>query len=549
MATLYDTRRYLTDFDSTRAGHIFAEVLVVGSGIAGMRAAIEAARYGDVILITKDAIEESATSHAQGGIAAAFAPDDSAEDHAQDTIRVGAGLCHPDVVRRTVQEGIDRIRELIDWGARFDHEGQAVALGQEGGHQRRRILHANGDQTGRELVRCLLARLRDTHNIRVFDHCFLIDLITIEGRCAGAVTFHPKYGHQLLWASQTILAGGGAGRLYRETTNPEVATGDAYAVAWRAGVRMRDMEFVQFHPTTLYVAGASRALISEAVRGEGAYLVDRNGHRFMFEHHPDGELAPRDVVSRAIRDNLARTGGTCVYIDVRHMGRERFAERFPYITQLCEDFDIDVGHDLIPVRPAAHYMVGGIVVDGDTRTSLDDLLCCGEAASTGLHGANRLASNSLLEGLVFGAVAGRTAGERLAGMDRPLRPARIHSENPVSRRTRLDLADIRNSLRSMMWRNVGIERTGDLLAEALEIIEFWGRFVLDKTFDDRGGWEAQNMLTVCRLIAAGAMHRTESRGVHYRTEFPTEMDATTSSYHIVQQNAGNQRIVERTGAG
>jgi L-aspartate oxidase len=548
MASLYDTRRYLTNWDAARIGHILTDVLVVGSGIAGQRAAIEAARYGDVILITKDSPDESATIYAQGGIACALADEDSAHAHAQDTLRVGSGLSHEDVVHRTVNEGEERVRELIEWGARFDMSGEDVALGQEGGHRHRRVLHADGDQTGRELIRCLSRKREEQPNVRIFDHCFLIDLITREGQCVGAVTFHPKYGHQMLWAGQTILAGGGSGRVYRETTNPAVATGDAYAAAYRAGARLRDLELVQFHPTTLYIAGSSRALISEAARGEGAYLVDRNGRRFMTDYHPDGELAPRDIVSRAIRDNLAQSGGTCVYVDVRHLGRKAFADRFPGITRLCADFDIDVGRDLIPVRPAAHYMIGGIVVDEHARTSVNGLLCCGEAASTGLHGANRLASNSLTEGLVYGMIAGRTAGEQARAASGSPAPAKIKSETPTSRHTRLDRADILNSLRSLMWRNVGISRDGVMLAEAIEIIDFWGRFVLDKTFDDVEGWEIQNMLTASRLIASGALHRHESRGVHFRTDCPPEPDPNATPYHISHQRSGNRQIVERTPA-
>lgn len=547
MPTPYDTRRYLTNFDATRTGHILTDVLVVGSGVAGIRAAIEAASYGDVILITKAALNESVSVYAQGGIASVMAEDDSAHDHAEDTLRVGAGLSHPDVVDRTVKDGPERIRELVEWGVRFDRVGNDVALGQEGGHRRRRILHAHGDATGSEITRGLLAKLSHTANVRTFDHCFLIDLITIDGRCVGAVTYHRKYGHQLVWAEQTVLATGGSGRLYRETTNPEVATGDGLAVAYRAGAVLRDMEFVQFHPTTLYVAGSSRALISEAVRGEGAYLVDRDGERFMSQYHPDGELAPRDIVSKAIQQRLIDTGATCVFIDVRHIPREKFAARFPHITKLCEDFGIDVSRDQIPVRPSAHYLVGGVAVDAQARASVDGLLCCGEVASTGLHGANRLASNSLLEGLVFGAIAGETAGRTIAENREPRGPRKIKSENAVSRSTRLDLTDVRNSLRSIMWRNVGIARTGDLLAETEEIIDFWGRFVLDKTFDDRDGWETQNLLTVGRLVASGALHRTESRGVHYRTDSPPETNASHDSpYHVTQQRTGHSLIVSRT---
>jgi L-aspartate oxidase len=562
MASLFDTRRYLTNFDAARTGHLLTDILVVGSGVAGARAAIEAAKFGDVILICKSAAEESVTRYAQGGIASAMAEDDSVEQHRDDTLRVGGGLSRRAAVDLLVSEGPRRVAELIEWGIHFDKSGSAYALTREGGHTANRILHSQGDATGRELAETLLRKLRATPGIRVFDHCFLIDLITLdapqpgapagshsrpraepaaasqgEGRCVGAITYHSKYGHQLIWARQTILAAGGCGQVYRETTNPPVATGDGMAVAYRAGATLADMELMQFHPTTLYVAGSSRALISEAVRGEGAYLVNRAGQRFMREYHPDGELAPRDVVSRAILDQLARTGATSVFLDVRHIPKAHFVKRFPYIGRLCADFDIDVSRDLIPVRPSAHYMIGGVLAELDTSTSRPGLLACGEAACSGVHGANRLASNSLLEGLVFGAIAGQTAGARLGDAGIPQLPARVRSENLRSTRTELDLVDIRNSLRSLMWRNAGIERQGERLAETREIIEFWGHYVMDKTFDDAAGWETQNLLTVARLIAVSALHREESRGVHFRCDYPEDASGLPGTHTIVQRGA------------
>jgi len=520
---LYDTRRYLTNFDSRRVPHLFTDVLVIGSGVAGLRAAIGAAEHASTLLLTKGRLADSNTFAAQGGVAVVTDPADSLEQHVQDTLVVGCGLGERRIVERVIRDGPERIEELVRWGAAFDRVNGMLARGREGGHTAARIVHARGDATGREIAETLVRVARGAEGLRIFEHCFAIDLLTIDGRCVGAVTFHPKYGHQMFWARQTILASGGVGQIYRETTNPSVATADGHAMAWRAGAVLRDMEMVQFHPTTLYVAGASRALISEAVRGEGGKLVNRRGEPFMHRYHPDGELAPRDVVSRAILSEMVRTGATCMYLDVRHIGADRFARRFPRITELCRQFEIDVGRDLIPIRPAAHYMVGGVAVDEHTRTSIPNLLACGEAACTGLHGANRLASNSLLEGLVFGAEAARQAVRDLTN-GAPFHAAGIRNEIAKSPRTELDIDDVRNSLRSVMWRNVGIERNGDRLAETLEIIEFWGHYVMDKVFDGPAEWETQNMLTAARLIAAAAARRTESRGVHFRSDFPDTDD-------------------------
>lgn len=528
MQALSDSQRYLTDFDAARAANILTDVLVIGSGVAGSRAAIEAAGYGSVIIITKAEFNESATRYAQGGIACPINPDDSVQAHFDDTMRVGCYLNDPDAVRLLVTDGPKRVTELMDWGIEVDRSGFELVLGREGGHSRNRIVHAHGDQTGLELARTLERRIRQSPSIRVFEHCFLIDLLTHENRCVGAVTYHENYGHQLIWARQTVLASGGCGRIFRESTNPITATGDGLAAAFRAGARLRDMEMVQFHPTTLYVAGASRTLISEAVRGEGAYLVDRTGERFMTHYHPDGELAPRDIVSRAIQQHLSQTRTNCVYLDVRHLAG--FAERFPFIARLCKDFEIDVRRDLIPVRPAAHYMIGGVETALDGSTTMEGLLSCGEAACSGVHGANRLASNSLLEGLVFGRIAGETAGQRAKKVSRSTIVYPLANTRAISERTQLDLADIRNSLASVMWRNVGIVRCADRLSETCDILNFWDHYTLDKTFDSVEGWELQNQLTVARLIAMSAGARRDSIGVHYRSD----ADASTSmpAYHL-----------------
>jgi len=513
-------RRYLLSFDTRHIGHIFTDVLVIGTGAAGLRAALAAAETSQVLALTKGALAHSNTYEAQGGIAAALDPADDVEAHIADTVACAAGIGDEQVIRRVVSAAPVTVREMIAWGLPVDREGRRPALGREGGHSAARVVHADGDATGRHLAETLIARARDHENIKVFENCFVVDLLTDEGAAVGAVTVHPRYGLQMIWARQTILAAGAAGTIWRETTNPPNATADAIAVGFRAGAELADLEMVQFHPTTLYVAGATRALISEAVRGEGAHLVDREGERFMAAYHELGELAPRDVVSRAIVAEMARTHATHVFLDVRHIGAERFRRRFPQIHRLCADFDLDVGRDLIPVHPAAHYMIGGVRVDAEGRSSLPGLWACGEAACTGLHGANRLASNSLLEALVLGEAVGDLAAAEAAGENGRLTAHKIVAQNPPSERTELDLADIRNSLRSVMLRNAGIVRTGARLAETREIVCFWGRYLMDKEFFDPAGWEAQNMLTAALLVVECAFRRTETRGVHYREDFP-----------------------------
>jgi L-aspartate oxidase len=357
--------------------------------------------------------------------------------------------------------------------------------------------------------------------IKIIENFYALDLLTNDhNECIGAIG-QCKNSPQIIWAQNTILATGGAGRLYRETTNPEGATGDGIAMAYRAGAVLQDLELMQFHPTTLYIAGASRALITEALRGEGAKLVDAKGKRFMDEYHPDAELAPRDIVSRAILKQMLKTNTTHVYLDIRDFDKKHFAKRFPRINELCESFDIDTSKDLIPVRPSAHYMMGGVKTDLFAKTSIENLYAAGEVASTGLHGANRLASNSLLEGLVFGKIAGQLASQNLTNR---IKHPNISYRIPASSKTRLDTEDVTNSLRSLMWRNVGITRKNQPLKEATEIIDFWQRYVMDKTFDSTHSWQCQNMLTVCSLMAQAARKRRESRGVHYRSDYPQKDD-------------------------
>jgi L-aspartate oxidase len=527
-------RRYLIPFKAARLPQIFADVLVIGGGVAGLRASIEAAECGaDVLLLTKDTIDESNTWYAQGGIAAVLQPMDSIESHVSDTLACGAGLCDEKAVRVVIEEGPRGVLDLLKWGAHFDKkEGNAhdLSFGLEGGHSYARIVHAYGDATGKELAMTLINKVRGEEKIRVSESSFAIDLITENGRCNGALALI-KGETTVIWAKQTILASGGAGQLYRESTNPKIATADGHAMAYRAGAALKDMEMVQFHPTTLYVAGASRALITEAVRGEGAKLVDRNGYRFMPDYHAMAELAPRDVVSRAIVEQIRKTHFTHVFLDVRHLPAAAFAERFPQLAKLLREFDINPVKDLIPIHPATHYMIGGVHCDIDGRTTLPGLFAVGEAGCSGLHGGNRLASNSLLEGLAFGARAGKIAAQSAASEEVHFTRTLEH-KIPRSTKTEMDLADVKSSLRSVMWRNVGIERIGDRLAETQEIIAFWSRYVMDKAFiaADIGpaatqGWELQNMLTACYLITTAAYSRTESRGAHYRIDYPMRDDS------------------------
>jgi L-aspartate oxidase len=513
-------RRYLVNIDSASTQQLFTDCLVVGAGIAGLRAAIEVADHCDVLIVCKDALENSNTWKAQGGVASVLDKADTFESHIADTLNTGCGICDESVVELVVRQGPELIEQLLRWGVEFDLVDGRVATTLEGGHSHPRIAHAHGDETGRIIAESLIRKVRGNPNIKIIENFYTIDLLTGDGSCIGIIGLDKHKGLQIIRAVNTILATGGAGQLYRETTNPEVATGDGIAMAYRAGAVLQDLEFVQFHPTTLYVAGATRALITETLRGEGAVLLDSKGYRFMKDYHEAAELAPRDIVSRAILTQMRKTESTHVYLDIRHFDKAYFAKRFPLISEICESFDIDVGKDLIPVRPSAHYMVGGVKTDTLARTSIENLYACGEVASTGLHGANRLGSNSLLEGLVFGKIAGQDVCERKGETGSHIKHPKINYKIEHSERTRLDTADVRNSLRALMWWNVGIMRTAHLLGEAQERIKFWQRYVMDKIFSLPQDWECQNMLTICLLIAQAAQKREESRGVHFRSDFP-----------------------------
>jgi L-aspartate oxidase len=530
--------RYLVRFHPKRIPHVFTDVLVIGAGIAGIRAALEIDPRLRVVIVTKDVINLSNSAWAQGGIAGVLDPSDAFENHMEDTLVAGAGLCDPEVVRRVVQAAPELIRELVSFGAKFDRKDGHIALTTEGGHSHPRIAHALGDATGKEIMRALINTVRGANWTEIWEKTFTIDLLTSEGGCKGALVWNAHHGRTFVWAKQTILATGGAGRLYRETTNPDIATADGHAIAFRAGAQLRDMEMMQFHPTVLYIAGSSRHLVTEAARGEGGRLVDVSGYAFMRDYDARGELAPRDIVSRAITDQMEKTRHPCVYLDLSHISPDLVHARFPHICQVCREFGLDLTHDRIPVRPGAHYMIGGLSVDLDARTTLPGLWGAGEVTSTGLHGANRLASNSLLEGLYYGVQAGRGASAAALEIPDQFSVPDIQSDWPrePSDQDELNLPDLQNSLSAIMWRNMGIRRDKDGLTAAAAQVDFWDRYVALREFHTVAGWELQNMLLAARLMIESARARQESRGVHYRSDFPaTDPELAT---HVTIQNGG-----------
>jgi len=489
------------------AERIRTRFLVIGSGVAGLHAAWRAAEAGEVHLLTKASLFDSATTWAQGGIAAALGAGDSPELHREDTLAAGAALCDREAVQVLVEEGPARVRELHLAGANFDLEPSGhFKLGREAAHSRKRIVHAQGDQTGAEISRTLIERVRHTGNVQVIEKARVLDLICDAGRCCGVRASVAGQAVEFL-ADAVVLAAGGCGQVFRHTTNPRVATGDGFAIAQRADVRLADMEFVQFHPTALDTPENPLSLVSEAVRGEGAVLLNDRGERFMPSRHRLAELAPRDVVAREIFREGA--GGRKVFLDARHLGA-RFAERFPGITQLCRARGIDPGRELIPVTPAAHYMMGGIVTDLVGRSSLPRLYAAGEVARTGVHGANRLASNSLLEGLVFAERVARDMMEtpRLTGLPRRAR----WEVPPLADRGAAQVAA--DTVRSLMWEHAGIVRTARGLRTCLARL---GE-LLDRL--PPGATEERNMAQTAQLIAAAALLRKESRGGHHRGDFP-----------------------------
>lgn len=489
-------------------------VVVVGTGIAGLITAYRASRQHEVVLVTKSELAESNTKYAQGGIAAALFPDDSAASHAADTLVAGAGLCDPIAVDVLCGEGPQRVRDLIALGVEFDKINGELARGHEAAHSARRVIHAGGDATGLAIEVALLRAVR-TIAVEVHEHTFMRDLLTAvdpDGatRVVGIEAVGPDGVSREIPADIVVLASGGAGQLYAHTTNPTVTTGDGVAAAWRAGAVLADVEFYQFHPTSLAVPG--NPLVSEAVRGDGAVLLDENGRRFMFDVHPDGELAPRDVVARGIASQMAKQGGRPVMLDATALGAEYLAQRFPGISRVTREHGFDWSTEPIPVTPAAHYWMGGIRTDIDGRTSLPGLFSVGETTCTGVHGANRLASNSLLESLVFAWRASDALDTETAPIA-PGREARL-AELPVAE-ARPTTAVTRDELRELMWSHVGLERSLERLREARELLAGW-----HAEGDDVASGELRNLLDLARLIVHAAIVREESRGAHDRTDFP-----------------------------
>ena len=525
----------LCDFPSLTIERHDTGVLVIGGGVAGFSASIAAGACAEVLCVTKDTALTSNTQRAQGGVAAVLSDEDSIESHRDDTVTAGVGLCDLDAVETVVSEGPARIHDLIEWGGHFDEIEGSLDLTLEGGHSHKRVVHAQGDQTGMEVQGTLLRRVRECDRVELWEHGFAVDLLVEDGICRGALIF--RGGRFIaVQADTTILATGGAGQLYRETTNPFIATGDGFAMAIRAGAALRDMEFVQFHPTTLYLAGSARHLITEAVRGEGGVLRDMRGERFMVNYHPDAELAPRDVVSRSIVRHMAAHGDSHVFLDLTHLDGEFVRQRFPRLSEVCRLYNLDVTRNSIPIHPSVHYLMGGVTVDLEGRSSLEGLYACGEVASTGLHGANRLASNSLLEGLVFGHRSGQHAG----GLDVRRRTIERFPESDFSLEgSVLNVSDMLNSIKSLCWKDVGIVRSGESLRRAVERLADWSNYVLQCSFHDPEGWELVNVLTSAYAVAASALYREESRGAHFRSDHPDRDDvgwARHSPFPIRESN-------------
>jgi len=488
---------------------IEADFLIVGAGVAGLRAAIALASTGSVLVVAKDSLKESSSEYAQGGIAVALSDDDEIALHEQDTLAAGDGLCDREAVRTLVAEGPAAIQELIAWGAEFDRDGAKLLFTREGAHSRNRVLHAHGDSTGREISRTLYQKAASLGNIRFQSFSAVTDLLLNDGAAVGVVACDSSQKqHVEMVARCVLLATGGLGRVYLETTNPDVATGDGVATAYRAGAAISDIEFVQFHPTALFVPGAPRFLLSEAARGEGGYLRNLAGERFMPAVHPMAELAPRDVVSRAIIAEMARTGASHVLLDLTHRDAAFIRQRFPRIYETCLRYGVDISRQPAPVHPAAHYSMGGVRTDAWGRTNVPGLFAAGEVASTGVHGANRLASNSLLEGVVFGARAG-TAMREMASTplcDRAERPA---VEFPAMSEERI---------RALTWQNCGIQRNAEGLRAAIGELAETAQAPAQSYA--RRDFELRSIHTVALLIARAALAREESRGGHYRTDFP-----------------------------
>ena len=505
------------------------DFVVVGAGIAGLRAAVELAEAGRVLVLAKKEITESATQYAQGGIAAALSDEDEISLHLQDTLSAGDGLCNVDAAKILVEEGPARIEELIAWGTEFDRSGSKLAFTREGAHSRNRVLHAHGDSTGREIGRALYLKASALKNVSVQEFELATGLCVEDGAVTGISVLNDKGERRRIRASAVLLATGGLGQVYRETTNPSVATGDGVAMAFRAGAAVSDMEFVQFHPTALYLKNAPRFLLSEALRGEGAVLRNMEMVRFMHKYHELAELAPRDVVARAIAHELevVNSPNAVVYLDMTHLNSRKLRERFPRIYETCLKYNVDITDEMVPVRPAAHYAMGGVKTDLEGRASLRRLFAAGEAACTGVHGANRLASNSLLEGLVFGARAGRAMRDSLRA-----HTAGTAEVEPGAPSFSPSAAHVAVQIREIAWRDLGIVRSSQKMKSALAELRKIGEALPQAS--NRAAFELANLHAVAMLIARSALAREESRGAHYRLDYPMHNDPKFARHSVLE---------------
>lgn len=524
--------RYLINFDTRQLPVEETEYLIIGSGIAGLYTALKAAAFAKVAVLTKKKMTDSNTEYAQGGIAAAIHDTDSPNLHRIDTLEAGGGLCDEVAVEVLVNEGPERVRELINLGAQFDRQGNELAFTREAAHSRRRILHA-GDSTGGEIQSTLTRQVKEAANITIYENHLVVDLLVDKDICCGALVWDKRTGQARVFRCKAVvLASGGAGQVYKNTTNPDVATGDGVAIAYRAGAALMDLEFFQFHPTALYLPGAPRFLISEAVRGEGAILKNTRGERFMPWYHPKAELASRDIVARSIINEMARTGSAHVYLDLSPLDTEKIKKRFPTISKTCAQYGIDIAGQMIPVAPAAHFMMGGVQTNLDGETTIKGLYACGEVACQGVHGANRLASNSLLEGLVF--------GDRIVGKSRAyLAEAKLRTDFHLNYEFLLDpltgdTEDIKNEIREIMWEKVGLIRTESELQHAIEWFENFA-YILKHRAADPEDMEMMNLYILGKIIAEAALLRRESRGGHFRQDYP-ERDDKNWQRHILLQN-------------
>lgn len=526
--------RYLVDVELDKLPVLDKDVIVIGAGIAGLFTAIRASEQHSVLMITKKSLLDSNTRYAQGGIAAVISEEDSPEYHLQDTLIAGAGLCDREAVDVLVHEGPKGVRSLVKMGTQFDQENGEYALTKEGAHSQRRILHANGDATGFEIVRALSENAVSNPKIEVWDDHFVIDLVTQDGECSGAIVQKPNGERLFVRGKATVLCSGGAGQLYRYTTNPEVATGDGIAMAYRAGAYVRDVEFLQFHPTSLCYPGAPRFLISEAVRGEGAVLRNIKGERFMERYHEQQELAPRDIVARAIVSEMEETRSTFVYIDITHESPEMVKHRFPTIYEYCLKYGLDLTSDWIPVAPAMHYMMGGVKTDLNGETNIKRLFACGEVSSTGVHGANRLASNSLSEAIVFGRRIVKRI-EELPAMD----SVQLKSVSAAERSgTSIQaVVERRLKLQKVMVRYAGLKRSEEGLRKGLEELKRQLP-IFQSILTQREEFEFANLLTCAMLTTEAALSREESRGAHYREDFPARDDVVWRKHTVLHRTHG-----------